>query len=601
MRRIAICVALLSQLGFNASAQYKEGGLPLSFNAGYRDQYFPVSTYPLPDWERVMKQQTEGEAGFSRPYLLALYAASDVGFPHSGILTETRDGHKIWRAAVHIDDAKAIGFYYDRFQLPEGVKYYVFNEKGNQVLGAYTAGNNQADGLFANEPVQGGTVYLELDIDPGVDIQLINLHIDRSAVYFRRTEYLNQYADGFGKLETLDAVDSALDGSSSVCMINAVCPLGSGYTDQSKAVLQQLLPLGQGVAACTGTMINTTGNTTANCKQYFLTASHCEPSNSTNSSTFSQLIVRFNFQRATCTGGIIPESQTLTGANFVARSITSAVPQQINGDFLLLELKQALPASWNVNLSGWNKNANIPLTETAPKKFIGFHHPNGDNKKVSASKTIESTDLGSAGSHWGTQLDSGLVAQGSSGSALFDGNGLLIGQLSAGAPMQLPASCNTNAQGGQAVATANLALYSKFAKDFDYATDGAANTGKLKPWLDPANTGVITLNPAKSNCTALSGGGTGITRNDHKLDDAISLYPNPSTLGYVQVQVNLAAASALSVSVYNINGKRVKTMQLGNVQAKTFILPTTDLGAGLYLLKFSDGNTVSTRKLVIAE
>lgn len=601
MKRIAVCVALLSQVWLNASAQYKEGGLPFSFSAGYRDQYFPVSAYPLPDWDKAMQRQAEEEANFSQPYLLALYAPSDVGFPHSGILTTTKDGHKIWRAAVNIDGAKAIGFYYDSFQLPEGVKYYVFNEKGNQVLGAYSKANNQADGLFANEPVQGSTVYLELDIDPDVNVQDIDLHIDRSAVYFRGTEYLNRYAEGFEKLETLNAVDSALDGLSSVCMINAMCPLGNGYANQRNAVLQQLLPMQEGVAACTGTMINTTGNTASNCKQYFLTASHCEPSNSTSSSAFSQLIIRFNFQRATCTGGTIPESQTLTGANFIARSITSANPQQINGDFLLLELKQALPASWNVNLSGWNKSASILLTQTAPKKFIGFHHPNGDNKKVSASKTIESTDLGGAGSHWGMMLDSGLVAQGSSGSALFDGNGLLIGQLSAGAPMQLPASCNTNAQGGQAIATANMALYSKFAKDFDYAADGSANISKLKPWLDPANTGVITLNPVKSNCTALSGGGTSITHNDPKLDHAISVYPNPSALGYVQVQVNLAVASALSVEVYNIDGKRVKTLELGNVQAKTFILPTTGLTPGLYLLKFSDGNSVSTRKLVIAE
>ncbi len=58
--------------------------------------------------------------------------------------------------------------YYDRFSLPEGVRLFLSNANGRQVLGAYTAANNDAaSGRFANEPVEGSIVNMELNIDAG--------------------------------------------------------------------------------------------------------------------------------------------------------------------------------------------------------------------------------------------------------------------------------------------------------------------------------------------------------------------------------------------------------------------------------------------------
>ncbi len=90
----------------------------------------------------------------------------------------------------------------------------------------------------------------------------------------------------------------------------------------------------------------------------------------------------------------------MTGAKFVARSVmplnASGQPDapQIKGDFILLELNSALPLSWNMNLAGWNRDAGIPLSNASPKRFIGFHHPGGDVKKVTTSHTIQSYSLG---------------------------------------------------------------------------------------------------------------------------------------------------------------------------------------------------------------
>lgn len=596
---------LMTATCYAASAQIGQGGVPLI--PAQADRYVPVSRYPLPDWESKLKQTEQDEAaGKPQPYLVALFTPSDVSFPASGTLLKQEDGSTIWQAQVSVAGAKAIGLYYDHFQLPKGVKFYVTNASKTQILGAYTSDNNAPSGTFANEAVQGGLLNLQLEIAPGVDPSAIQLHIDRSAVYFRGIAYLAAFAYDPAQLQEINYIDSALSGSSSACMINAACPLGANYQVQRKAAFQTLLPVGtQGaVALCSATMINNTGNTTASCKHYFLTATHCDDANSTTSSHFDQMLLRFNFERPSCTSTAIPESNTLVGANFIARAnYTAATANDIKGDFLLMELRSALPTSWNVNLAGWNKDPNLPLTIAAPKKYIGFHHPNGDVKKVSAAQSIQSTALqpgAPAETHWVMQLDSGVVATGSSGSGMFDGDGYLVGVASVAAPNNLPSACNKNAAGQNVTGTANVIFYSKLAYDWDYNVDGSANNRKLKPWLDPANSGVTKLNAVKSDCSALSGNPTtGITNRSQELDKAIGLYPNPSKDGRVTVQFNLSAPADIHMELYDVSGKKVRTYELKHVQSGLYPLNLGQLGNGLYLLQCSDGQSVTGKKVML--
>ncbi len=95
-------------------------------------------------------------------------------------------------------------------------------------------------------------------------------------------------------------------------------------------------PRGPGVSSCSATMINSKGDTGSTCKQYFLLASHCDSSNSITSAYFDQVLLRYNFQHATCSpaAGAIPAvTKTLTGANFIARSIVPSIPSDIKRRF----------------------------------------------------------------------------------------------------------------------------------------------------------------------------------------------------------------------------------------------------------------------------
>jgi hypothetical protein len=316
--------------------------------------------------------------------------------------------------------------------------------------------------------------------------------------------------------------------------------------------------------------------------------------------------MRFNFDQTVCNAtSSIPQSKTLTGANFIARSNYdhNAPATDIKGDFLLLEVRQAIPAAWNVILAGWNKNPGIATTATLPKKLIGFHHPDADVKKVSSAQAMEGISLDGTtanATHWAMQLTEGLVSTGSSGSGLFDGDGYLIGVASVAGPDNLAPNCTLNAAGETVGGTANIVFYSKLAFDWDYTIDGTANIRKLKPWLDPANTGTVTISPVKSNCTAIDGG-TGINVNNNKLDNSIDIYPNPSTSGLVNVKINLASSSDITMDLYDITGKKLKSFQLKDTRTGVYTIDLSQYANGIYMLKCSDGNSVSSKKIMLSK
>jgi hypothetical protein len=608
MKKFLASLLIVTVTGWTAQAQLGEGGIPLSVRSSLKDQYIPTSTYALPDWNAMMaKNETAEASGKPQPYLLGLFTATDVSFPTSGVFAKADNGHQVWRTQVKVDGAKALGFYYDKFQLPKGVNMYVTNANGYQVLGAYTSNNNTPSKTFANEAVQGSVVTIEMDIAPGVNLSDIEMHIDRTAVYFRGIEYLAQFTIDPSKLHEMDEVDSILTGGSSVCMINAICPAGVNYPNQRKATFQIILFTPEGPVTCSATMINNTGNTGSTCKQYFITATHCDYENSTASSHFDQMFLRFNFEQATCNATTaIPQSNTLLGANFIARANynDNAPVTDIKGDFLLMEARQAIPASWNVVLAGWNKNPNLGTTVTLPKKFIGFHHPDGDVKKVSSAQEMASFFLDGTmapnGTHWAMDITEGLASTGSSGSGLFDGDGYLIGMLSVGGADSLAPACLLTATGDTVEGTGNGVAYSKFAYDWDYSIDGSANNRKLKPWLDPVNSGVVKLNPLKSNCTPVTGG-TGISINNNALDNSISIYPNPSTSGLVQVKINLADQSDLTMDLYDITGKKLNSFKVDKIRSGSYTLNLSQYSNGMYLLKCSDGNAVSSKKIMLSK
>ena len=153
--------------------------------------------------------------------------------------------------------------------------------------------------------------------------------------------------------------------------------------------------------------------------------------------------------------------------------------QVAGSDFYLVELNSAIPTTYNPYFAGWDRN------NSAATNGVSIHHPNGSAKKIStftASLTNTSFNGGGSGHFWrvvwaSTTNGHGVTEGGSSGSPIFNQNKRIVGQLTGGS-----SACN---------ATSSPDVYGKLRSDWDL--NGSSNSAQLKPWLDPTNSGVTSL------------------------------------------------------------------------------------------------------------
>jgi len=614
MKKIYLGVWLLCAGAGAVHAQLSEGGIPLSMNViKAQDQQVAQQQYPAPDYNAIIKQNELDQAnGVLKPYAVATIVSADISLDNAGTWTYLEDGSKIWRLSVSIPGAKAIDFFYDHFQLPEGVRLFLSNARGNQTLGAYTAHNNTDLGLFTNEPVQGDVVNIEMDIDPNVPQSSIQFHIDKMGAYYRGVSYLNKY---IAMDDHATPARPTID-ESATCHINAECPIAdapSDFTVPKDATVRVFIydAAGNQIGFCSGTLINNTGNTADGvCKALLLTASHCDEENNRDDASFAQWKFQFNYQYDSCDGTHLHGTNPfLTGATFKARSnlpsFAASSPQDhalhLVGDFLLLQLTSSIPESYGAYLAGWNRDPFIALNPPLDAFYIGFHHPRGDVKKkswgdyIQADGTFNQNQV--ASTHWYIPFDFGGTQEGSSGSGLFDKNGYLLGDLSGGTST----GCNNNPAYSD---FGKEGLYSKISYDWDNNFDQTAfpahagAQSRLKDWLDPINSGVESLGPTKADCSDMPN--IGINELKEMLGKSIKIYPNPSNTGVIHARVNFTNATDLKVSVYNALGVLQKEFTVSKAYSGDYSFDCNSLANGIYMMQFSTGNASVGKKVILA-
>ena len=84
-----------------------------------------------------------------------------------------------------------------------------------------------------------------------------------------------------------------------------------------------------------------------------------------------------------------------------------------------------------VNYAGWNRQTGEPSDDWS---YI-VHHPRGADMRFTRTRNVKTYTWNS--SYWKANYSSGVVARGSSGAALFNEYGQVVGQLFKGA-----SSCN---------------------------------------------------------------------------------------------------------------------------------------------------------------
>ena len=382
-------------------AQVSFGGSPYGRTKAHVLPDAPLAVMPLVDAATLMAEDEQRLAsGVKGPYRFGYNHAVDLSLENSGIWYTMPNGDAVWRLAIECPSAFSINFEFNDYVVPEGAQVFVYTAA--ELFGAFTAESNPGHTELGVTQLQGDRITIEY-VEPRAVRGMGRLRIG---------QVTHAYRDIFGTLKGFN--------TSGACNNNVICPEADGWRDQIRSVA--MITVG-GSGICTGQLINNCAN---NGIPYFITANHCLGGSNT-------WVFRFNWDSPVCTPTTnAPTNQTVSGSTLKASSAGS--------DVGLLQLNSTPPASYDVFYTGWDKSGTVPTTQTC------IHHPDGDIKKISFNNDPADVQSWGGASTWHIPAwDDGTTEPGSSGSGLWNQNGLFIGQLYGGQALcGPPASNNVN-------------------------------------------------------------------------------------------------------------------------------------------------------------
>lgn len=86
---------------------------------------------------------------------------------------------------------------------------------------------------------------------------------------------------------------------------------------------------------------------------------------------------------------------------------------------------------------------------------------------------------------------------------------------------------------------------------------------------------------------------------EEQVEFFVDVYPNPSTNGEVNVELQFENASDVQIEVYNVAGELIRTKQVSNIKTSTEKLDLSQVESGMYLLKIISGGKVVNRRVVL--
>lgn len=461
VKSIVFCTISIYSMSIHAQISTNE--LPPSFSTTlFSVRSSDVIELPIPN---VAEAQHEDSlfAGADIPYRVGLPIPVDCNLQNSGVWQTVGDTIKVWRLQLRAAGAKAMTISYDKFWLPEGAKFFVYNADKSFCIGAFTSLNNKGvrDNPvdFATGFVAGDNIVLEYYEPITAESGIISI---KKVMYIYKNILAAQS----------NVMRGVTPGGSLSCNVNINCPEGADWQKEKGAVAA--IYNGEYSALCTGALINNTQN-----KDYFLSANHCfSPTyDAQGNNTLNQLIFYWNYESPNCSNTYVYNPPSSAGAKLLANNIDT--------DFALLEMTEKVKdiRGYLPYFLGWTR------TSSAASWAVGIHHPQGDMKKISKDNSpvvnhnekirwIDSygnvISTSPADTHWKVVFDTGTAEGGSSGSPLINSDHKIVGQL----------------HGGDSGCAPITKYYGRFDKSWNYGTTA---TRRLKDWLDPSNTGIMQM------------------------------------------------------------------------------------------------------------
>ncbi len=357
---------------------------------------------------------------------------------------------QVWRYTISSEGAYSLNLGFSHFYLPEDGELRIYAKNKEEALGPFTPADHEDHNELWTPVIEGDELTVEIVIPNGTQHGMLI-----------RLTHINHDFLGFAQ---------ALSGS---CNLDVICGAADGWglNDSYRDVIRSVGVYGLGGGTfCTGFLVN---NTASDCRPFFMTANHC----GLDAGNAPSLVVYWNFENSSCRQPGSSQSgqsgdgllnQFNTGAIFRASYSPS--------DMALVELDDEINPDFKPFLAGWDASGVAP-----GDSVVSIHHPNTDEKRISFE--FDATYIANSGGSASAQgnfvgiadWDIGTTEGGSSGSPLFDKNRRVIGQL----------------LGGQAACGNNLYdVYGWFHRSW---TGGGTPTTRLSDWLDPINSGQLTI------------------------------------------------------------------------------------------------------------
>lgn len=465
-------------------------------------------------------------------------------------VTPLTSGDLLYRLGIQSEGALAIGAYFSDFYLPEGAQLFIYSPDEEEYVGSFTHMNNSKEAMFATEFLHGDALVIEY-YEPKAVIGQGRFVISEILHAYRAVEIEEEEKDF---------------GQSGACEVNVNCPEGETRTDQRDAVLRILIKSGTSAFWCTGALVN---NTSFDRTPYVLTADHC--GKNADEADMLLWLFYFHYQVWSCwTPPSEPDRKSIRGCEKIAASSNAGI---LGSDFFLVKMTKEIPVDYRPYFLGWSREG------MGSDQGFSIHHPWGDVKKISAyTVPLQSASYsnGISNAHWEvfwaeTESGYGVTEPGSSGSPIFNQDGILIGTLTGG-----QASCSESGL---------LApdYYGKFSYHWDQ--NGNQNNQKLKPWLDPESTGAMSVD--------------GIYMAYEELQKAekeiFTMMPNPA---HDMLEIQLADSNnEVWIAIYDIQGKLIENLPMNS--SNSIRVSLNHLNKGIYIVKAMNSSEYQTEKLVV--
>ena len=442
IRYIFSVTFILINTSMFVAGQISAGGFPLQVNTqkSSRNQVvqLPAPAQSQIEEARAFNTQNEG----LKPFRFAIPVKVSLSPQNSGQWFATNAGYNVWRLTVHSVNAKSLNIIFNNFQLSKGARLFLYNEKEDHYLGAFTSFNNKNSHKFAVSPVRGDEITIQYEVPERLgtpsDFEIVRVNHDFVGVLKSDRRPLGIAGD---------------------CNVDVNCSSGDKYLDLKNSVCRLIV---DGVEFCSGTLLN---NTAEDGKPYILSAWHCYDEWELAETT----VYTFNYESPYCAALDGDPVHSISGAVMKAHYDSL--------DLALVEMTLVPPPDFRPYYAGWNHSGSLP------DSTVSIHHPLADIKKIAfdddppiyATFTSSSVKNPNKGSFKVERWDDGVTEIGSSGGGLFNTKKQLIGTLSGGA-----AVCGNPVND----------YFARFDKQWDFKSDSSQ---QLKYWLDPLNSGIPML------------------------------------------------------------------------------------------------------------